>query len=188
MDDRKNLGIKAGDTVKVHQKIQDKGKTRIQIFEGIVLARKHGAEPGATFTVRKVASGVGVEKIFPLYSPNIDMIEIVRRSKVRRSKLYFIREKVARQIKRQMRRMSMMTLSTESEAEAAANAAKLAQAEAQMAEDEAKAAQEAAVVAEEKAAQAEEAQADHVEKTAETTPEAELSAEKTEEMEADKKT
>ena len=63
MEDRKNLGIKAGDTVRVHQKIQDKGKTRIQIFEGLVLARKHGNEAGATFTVRKVASGVGVEKI-----------------------------------------------------------------------------------------------------------------------------
>ena len=66
MEDRKNLGIKAGDTVRVHQKIQDKGKTRIQVFEGLVLARKHGTEPGATFTVRKVASGVGIEKIFQL--------------------------------------------------------------------------------------------------------------------------
>ena len=87
MNDRKDLGIRAGDTVRVHQKIQDKGKTRIQIFEGVVLARKHGAEAGATFTVRKVASGVGVEKIYPLYSPNIDKIEIVKRAKVRRAKL-----------------------------------------------------------------------------------------------------
>ena len=64
MEDRKNLGIKAGDTVRVHQKIEDKGKTRIQIFEGLVLARKHGDEAGATFTVRKVVDGIGVEKIF----------------------------------------------------------------------------------------------------------------------------
>ena len=76
MQARKELGLRAGDTVKVHQKIQDKGKTRIQIFEGLVLARKHGNEPGATFTVRKVVNGIGVEKIYPLYSPNIDKIEI----------------------------------------------------------------------------------------------------------------
>ncbi len=143
MEDRKNLGIKPGDTVRVHQKIQDKGKTRIQIFEGVVLARKHGTEPGATFTVRKVSSGVGIEKIYPLYSPNIDKIEIVKRAKVRRAKLYFIREKVAREIKRQMRRMSLMTSSTESEMEAAARAAAEAAALAEatkLAEEEAKAA------------------------------------------------
>ena len=117
MEDRKTLGIKAGDTVRVHQKIQDKGKTRIQIFEGLVLARKHGDEAGATFTVRKVVDGIGVEKIFPLYSPLIDKIEIVRRSTVRRAKLYYIREKVAREIKRQMRRMRLMDVSSESEIE-----------------------------------------------------------------------
>jgi len=122
MEDRKTLGIKAGDTVRVHQKIQDKGKTRVQVFEGTVLARKHGNEPGATFTVRKVSSGIGVEKIFPLYSPNIDKIEIIKRAKVRRAKLYYIREKVAREIKRQMRRMSLVTMGTKSEMEAAAKA------------------------------------------------------------------
>lgn len=112
IDSRKNLDIKAGDTVRVHQKIQEKGKTRLQVFEGLVLARKHGSEAGATFTVRKVASGVGVERIFPLYSPMIEKIEVVRRSKVRRSKLYFIREKVSREIKRQMRKMRLMGHST----------------------------------------------------------------------------
>ena len=115
MEDRKGLGITAGDTVRVHQKIQDKGKTRIQIFEGLVLARKHGAEAGATFTVRKVVDGIGVEKIYPLYSPLIDKIEIIRRSTVRRAKLYYIREKVAREVKRQMRRMRIMDISSESE-------------------------------------------------------------------------
>ncbi len=123
MAERQTLGLRAGDTVRVHQKIQDKGKTRIQIFEGLVLARKHGSEPGATFTVRKVASGVGVEKIFPLYSPLIDKLEIVKRAKVRRAKLYFIREKVNREIKRQMRRMSLMSVATESGAEATAREA-----------------------------------------------------------------
>ena len=146
MDERRTLGIKAGDSIKVHQKIQDKGKTRIQIFEGLVLARKHGTEPGATFTVRKVASGVGVEKIYPLYSPMIDKLEIVKRSKVRRAKLYFIREKVAREIKRQMRRMTLSTISTESAVEVEARAA----AEAKLAAEEAaKAAEmEAAATAE----------------------------------------
>ena len=156
MEDRKNLGVRAGDTVRVHQKIQDKGKTRLQVFEGLVLARKHGDEPGATFTVRKVVDSIGVEKIFPLYSPLIDKIEIIRRSKVRRAKLYYIREKVAREIRRQMRRMRLMGLSTESETEAGLRVAKEAEEEnarvaleAQAkAEAEAKIAEEVAVVAE----------------------------------------
>lgn len=110
---RKNLGIKVGDTVRVYQKIQEKGKTRIQLFEGLVLARKHGNEAGATFTVRKVVDGIGVERIFPLYSPLIDRIEIIRRAKVRRAKLYYIREKVAREIKRQMRKMQNVHIKEE---------------------------------------------------------------------------
>jgi len=101
--ERKNIDLRAGDTVRVHVKIEEKGKTRIQLFEGLLIARKHGTEAGATFTVRKVASGVGVERIFPLYSPTIEKIEVVRRSKVRRSKLYYVRTKVARDIKRKMR-------------------------------------------------------------------------------------
>lgn len=100
---RKELDLRAGDTVRVHVKIQEKGKTRIQMFEGLVLARKHGSEAGATFTVRKISHGVGVERIFPLYSPSIDKIEIIRRAKVRRAKLYFIREKVSKMIRRKMR-------------------------------------------------------------------------------------
>jgi large subunit ribosomal protein L19 len=170
MADRQALGIKAGDTVRVHQKIQDKdGKSRIQVFEGTVLARKHGNEPGATFTVRKVASGVGVEKIFPLYSPLIDKLEIVRRSKVRRSKLYFIREKVNREIKRQMRRMHLVTMATESEAEAATRKA----------EEEKKAEEEAAKAAEAEAAKKaeEEAKAAEAAASEEATTEAEDKAE-----------
>lgn len=162
MSERKDLGIRAGDTIRVHQKIKDKGKTRIQIFEGLVLARKHGDEPGATFTVRKVASGVGVEKIYPLYSPLIDKLEIVKRAKVRRAKLYYIREKVAREIKRQMRRMAVVDFSTESETEvavkvaadakAAEAAAKAAEAEAEAREVARQAAEAAAVAAAEAAA------------------------------------
>lgn len=108
MEARKGLDIRPGDTVRVHQKIEEKGKFRLQAFEGLVLARKHGTEAGGTFTVRRVASGVGVEKIFPLYSPMIDSIEIVKRARVRRAKLYFIRDKVAREARRQLRRSKMM--------------------------------------------------------------------------------
>ncbi|MES3004964.1 MAG: 50S ribosomal protein L19 [Patescibacteria group bacterium] len=101
--DRKKLDIRAGDNIRVWQKIQEKGKTRLQAFEGLVIAVKHGKEAGATFTVRRVASGVGVEKIFPLYSPMIDSVETLKRSKVRRAKLYHIRDKAAKEIRRQMR-------------------------------------------------------------------------------------
>ncbi len=107
IEERQKLDFRAGDTVKVWQKIQEKGKTRLQAFEGFVLARKHGREAGATFTVRRVASGVGVEKIFPLYSPTIDKIEVLKRSKVRRAKLYHIREKAAKEISRQMRNLRL---------------------------------------------------------------------------------
>lgn len=100
---RKALDIRAGDTVRVQQRIVEKGKLRLQAFEGLVIAVKHGKEAGATFTVRRVASGVGVEKIFPLYSPMIDSIETVKRSKVRRAKLYHVRDKAAKEIRRQMR-------------------------------------------------------------------------------------
>ncbi len=104
MDARKALDFKAGDTVRVSSKIQDeKGKFRLQAFEGIVLARKHGTEIGATFTVRKVASGVGVERIFPLYSPMVDKIEITKRARARRSKLYYIRTKAVKDVRRKMR-------------------------------------------------------------------------------------
>lgn len=104
IEERKKLDFKAGDTVNVSSKILDeKGKYRLQAFEGIVLARKHGKEAGATFTVRKVASGVGVERIFPLYSPMIDKIEITKRARARRSKLYYIRTKAVKDVRRKMR-------------------------------------------------------------------------------------
>ena len=106
IEHRAKLDIRPGDTVRVWQKVaEDKGKFRLQAFEGLVLARKHGREAGATFTVRKVVDGVGVERIFPLYSPMIDEIELIRRSKVRRAKLYFVREKATKEIRKQMRRI-----------------------------------------------------------------------------------
>ncbi|MDB5237960.1 MAG: ribosomal protein large subunit ribosomal protein [Candidatus Kaiserbacteria bacterium] len=117
MEERKNLDLRPGDTVRVFQKIEEKGKTRLQAFEGLVLARKHGTEAGGTFTVRRVASGVGVEKIFPLYSPMIDKIELLKRARVRRAKLYFIRDKVAREARRQLRRTKLMTAANVAKAE-----------------------------------------------------------------------
>ncbi|MFA5773563.1 MAG: 50S ribosomal protein L19 [Candidatus Paceibacterota bacterium] len=111
-ESRKKLDFKAGDTVRVWNKILEKGKTRLQAFEGLVLSRKHGTESGATFTIRKVASGVGVERIFPLYSPNVDKIEIIRKSKTRRSKLYYIRTKAVKEVKK---RLKSVTLSAKKE-------------------------------------------------------------------------
>ncbi len=95
--------IKPGDMVKVYQKIKEvkdgKTKERVQIFEGQVLARKHGKGVSATITVRKVIDGVGVEKIFPIHSPSIDKIEIERSGKTRKSKLYYLRTAKGRKAK-----------------------------------------------------------------------------------------
>ncbi|MSR70580.1 50S ribosomal protein L19 [Candidatus Kaiserbacteria bacterium] len=117
MQARAALGLRAGDVVRVWQNIVELKKAkqankkelttkniRKQAFEGTILAVKHGTEPGAMFTVRKVSSGVGVEKIFPLYSPMIDEVEVLRRTRTRRAKLYFIRRKAASEVKRAMRR------------------------------------------------------------------------------------
>lgn len=96
--------VRPGDTVRVYQVIkeaaqpgkkvkkEEEKKEKIQVFEGLVLARKHGSEPGATITVRKVIDGVGVEKIFPLHSPLVKKFEITKRGKARRAKLYYLRE------------------------------------------------------------------------------------------------
>lgn len=80
-----------GDTVKVHVKVVEGGRERIQVFEGVVIRRANGGLR-ETFTVRRVSYGVGVERIFPVHSPKIDKIEVVRKGKVRRAKLYYLRE------------------------------------------------------------------------------------------------
>jgi len=101
---RKQLDFRAGDTVRVFQKIREGDKVRLQAFEGLVLARKHGAEPGATFTVRKVSAGVGVERIFPLYSPEIDRVEVKATARRhRRAKIYYVRERAAREVRKKMK-------------------------------------------------------------------------------------
>lgn len=83
-------GFKPGDTVKVHARIKEGEKERIQVFQGVVIRKRKGMT-GATFTVRKVSYGIGVERIFPLHSPNIDKVEVVTRGRVRRSRLYYLR-------------------------------------------------------------------------------------------------
>lgn len=114
IESRKNLDVKAGDTIRVFSKIVEKGKTRLQAFEGLVLARKHGSEPGATITVRKVSDGIGVERIFPLYSPAIDHVELVKRAKTRRSKLYFLRDKTAKEIRKKLKNFGLETTTKKS--------------------------------------------------------------------------
>jgi len=84
--------IRPGDTVRVYQKIKEGDKERIQVFEGLVIARKHGKGITSTITVRKVISEIGVERIFPLHSPTIEKIETLRRDRVRRAKLYYLRK------------------------------------------------------------------------------------------------
>ena len=85
--------FKAGDTVKVGYKIIEGSRSRVQNFEGVCIARKGGDGIGASFTVRKISFGEGVERVFPLHSPNIDAITVVRRGKVRRAKLYYLRSR-----------------------------------------------------------------------------------------------
>ncbi len=101
--ERKNIDMKSGDTVRVWQKIKEGDKTRLQAFEGMVLAIKHGREAGGTFTVRRVIDEIGVERIFPRYSPNIDSIEVLKRAKVRRSKLYYVRNKATKELRKHLK-------------------------------------------------------------------------------------
>ena len=90
--------VEIGDTVKVHVKIQEGEKSSIQVFEGTVIAKKHGGI-SETFTVRRVAHGCGIERVFPLHSPAVDKVELVRHGKVRRAKLYYLRDRVGKAAK-----------------------------------------------------------------------------------------
>ena len=96
---KENAGsFNIGDTVKVHNRIKEGSRERIQIFEGTVIAKKHGGIQ-ETFTVRRVSYGVGVEKTFPVHSPNVEKVEVVRKGKVRRAKLYYLRYRVGKAAK-----------------------------------------------------------------------------------------
>jgi len=98
---KKNIPqIRPGDTVKVHFKITEAGKTRIQVFEGICIAKKHGDLLNGSFTLRKISSGIGVERTFPIHSPLISKIEKVKSRKVRRAKLYFLSDLVGKKAKK----------------------------------------------------------------------------------------
>ena len=90
-----NPAIRVGDVVKVHVKIREGERERIQVFEGTIIARK-GAGVSETFTVRRVSYGVGVERVFPIHSPNVADVKIIRRGKVRRAKLYYLRDRVGK--------------------------------------------------------------------------------------------
>lgn len=103
----------AGDTVRISQKIREGDKERIQPFEGLVIARKHGTGISATITVRKTSGGIGVERIFPIHSPTIQKVQILKRAKVRRAKLYYIRAKAAKEARRKMKTLRMPEASTE---------------------------------------------------------------------------
>ena len=87
--------VNVGDTIRVHNKIKEGTRERIQLFEGTVIA-KHGGGISETFTVRRVAYGVGVEKTFPIHSPNVEKVDIIRHGKVRRAKLYYLRDRVGK--------------------------------------------------------------------------------------------
>lgn len=96
-------GIKPGWTVRINQRIKEGEKTRVQAFEGMVISQKHGSEAGATITVRKVTDNIGVEKTFPIYLPSVESVKVVRKAKVRRAKLYYLRDKTTKEIRKKLR-------------------------------------------------------------------------------------
>jgi large subunit ribosomal protein L19 len=150
--------FRPGDTVRVHVKIREGEKERIQIFEGVCIQRRGGG-PGATFTVRKISSGVGVERVFPVQSPSVAKLEIRSRGHVRRSRLFYLRDLAGKKarLRSKVRDLSALVAPDETEAGTAeaALAAEAATAEEQAASDEA-AASEEAPAAEEAAPEGEE--------------------------------
>jgi len=112
--------LRPGMTVKVHQKVKEGNKSRVQIFEGMVIARKHGRGPNATLTVRKVSGGYGVERIFPIHLPTIEKFTVVKTSKVRRAKLYYLRTKSAKETRRKIKTLAAKVETTPAETPAPA--------------------------------------------------------------------
>ena len=96
-------GVRIGWPIRINQRIQEGSKTRVQAFEGTVIAQKHGTEAGGTITVRKVADGFGVEKVFPVYLPSIESVKVIKKTKVRRAKLYYLRGKTSKEIRRKVK-------------------------------------------------------------------------------------
>ena len=95
---KESANVQIGDTIRVHVKVKEGSRERIQVFEGIVIAKKHGGIE-ETITVRRLSYGIGVEKVFPVHSPSIDHVEVVRSGKVRRAKLYYLRGRVGKSAK-----------------------------------------------------------------------------------------
>lgn len=104
MTDLERIAVKVGQTIRVHQRIIEGAKERLQVFEGIIIAHKHGVGQNATFTIRKESDGIAVERIFPIHSPIIAKLELVRESEVRRSKLYHLRKPRPRQLREKMKK------------------------------------------------------------------------------------
>jgi len=113
-------GIRPGDIVRVHVKLAEKtkrGGEKVQVFEGLVIARKHGKGINSTFTVRKISDGVEIERIFPLHCPSVSKIEIVKRSKVRRAKLYYMRDRSGKKARMKTKELLGVEWKQESEKE-----------------------------------------------------------------------
>jgi large subunit ribosomal protein L19 len=165
--------IEVGDVVRVHQKIREGAKERIQVFEGIVIATNHGKSVNASFTVRKIASGVGVEKVFLLHSPNIVKVEFKRGSAVKRAKLYYLRSLTGKALKMKDRAVKKdawaEVLGQATDVPTEASEADIAEA---VKADEEKQASEAAVGNEEAASGENVEQAEDVSNSNETTNEA----------------
>ncbi len=96
-------GVRPGWTVRIHQKIKEGEKSRVQAFEGMVIARKHGDEISGTITVRKMTDGIGVDKTFPIHLPTITKVDILRRTNTRRAKLYYLRDKTSKEIRKKIK-------------------------------------------------------------------------------------
>jgi large subunit ribosomal protein L19 len=109
--------LRVGWTIKIHQKLKEKEKAKNQTFEGMIIAKKHGGELGGTITVRKMSGGIGVEKILPLNLPSIEKIEVLKKPRVSRAKLYFLREKSSKEIRKKTKQeVSQKAVSTAPEA------------------------------------------------------------------------
>ena len=111
----KTPDFQAGDIVKVYQKVKEQDKERIQIFEGVLLAKKHGKGVGGTITVRKISQGIGVERVFPLHSPLVEKIEVIRKTKVRQAKLYYLRSLKGKKARLRARELNLEPLQEQKE-------------------------------------------------------------------------
>lgn len=164
--------IKAGNTVRVHQRIKEGGKERIQIFEGLVIAVNSGSGPDKTFTVRKMVGNIGVEKIFPIYSKNITKIQVTKEGNVRRSKLYYMRKRSGKSARLREKHLAEGDVRMEDFEEQTEASAEVSEANEEV-KTEDQSAPEVDASAEEQAAPQEEAPQDEPQEEAKPAPEAE---------------